>query len=121
MRAWRVFFIAAALYNFAAGLPLLLAPEMMLAQMGGVVPEDLLYHRVAGLLILCFGALYAMVARDPARFGPTVWLGVLGKAGVIVLVAEAYLAGRVPFDGFAVALGDLVFVVGFVWFLMQRR
>lgn len=118
---WRVFFIAAAFYNFAAGLPLLLAPEMILAQMGGAVPEELLYHRVAGLLILCFGALYAMVARDPARFGPTVWLGVLGKAGVIVLVAGAYLAGRVPFDGFAVALGDLMFVVGFVWFLVRER
>ena len=119
--AWRLFFIAAALYNLAAGLPLLVAPDVMLAQLGGAVPDDLLYHRVAGLLILCFGALYAMVARDPARFGPMVWLGVVGKTGVILLVAEAYLAGRVPFSGFAVALGDLVFVMGFVGFLVRGR
>jgi hypothetical protein len=119
--AWRLFFIAAALYNLAAGLPLLVVPGMMLAQMGGLVPDDLLYHRVAGLLILCFGALYAMVARDPARFGPMVWLGVVGKTGVILMVAEAYLAGRVPLSGFAVALGDLVFVLGFVGFLVRGR
>lgn len=118
---WRIFFIAAALYNLAAGLPLLLAPEAMLTAMHMPVPGDLLYHRVAGLLIVCFGGLYAMVAQEPGRYGPTVWLGVAGKTGVILIVAEAFMAGRVPFDGFAVALGDLAFVAGFLVFLLRAR
>lgn len=120
MTGWRIFFIAAALYNFAAGLPLLVAPEMMLAQMGGAVPDDLLYHRVTGWLVVLFGGLYAMIGRAPERYGPTLWLGVAGKTGVVLLLAEAWAAGRLSTDGFAIALGDVAFTLGFVVFLLRR-
>jgi hypothetical protein len=85
------------------------------------VPDDLLYHRFTGLLILAFGGFYAAVAYDQQRFGPLVWLGAIGKAGVILLMGDAYVSGRVPFAAFAVSLGDLLFVVGFLAFLVLPR
>lgn len=118
---WRLFFIAATLFNIAAGLPLLAAPDAMLQSLNMPVPDDLLYHRFTGLLILAFGGFYAALAYDQQRFGPLLWLGAIGKTGVILLMGEAYVSGRVPFQAFAVSLGDLLFVIGFLAFLTLPR
>ena len=118
---WHIFFIAATLFNIAAGLPLLAAPDAMAQSLNMPVPDDLLYHRFTGLLILAFGGFYAAMAYDQERFGPLLWLGAAGKAGVILLMGEAYVSGRVPFAAFAVSLGDVLFVVGFLAFLVLPR
>ena len=118
---WRIFFIVATLFNIAAGLPLLAAPDAMAQSLNMPVPDDLLYHRFTGLLILAFGGFYAAMAYDQERFGPLLWLGAAGKAGVILLMGEAYVSGRVPFAAFAVSLGDVLFVVGFLAFLVLPR
>lgn len=115
---WRLFFWVALVFNLLAGSPLLFAPDLMLRSFGTDVPPDLLFHRFTGLLVVCFGALYALVALDPVRFRPLVWVGIVGKAGVVALFTEAYVSGRVPFSQYAISLGDVAFVVGFVAFLM---
>lgn len=116
--SWRLFFLVALIFNLLAGLPLLLAPNMMLSSLGTDVPPDLLFHRFTGLLVVCFGGLYALVAQDVVRFRPLVWLGIVGKAGVVALFTEAYVNGRVPFSLYAISLGDVAFIVGFVAFLL---
>lgn len=116
--SWRLFFWIATVFNLLAGLPLLLAPNIMLTALGSDAPADFLFHRFTGLLVVCFGGLYALVAQDAVRFRPLVWLGIAGKAGVVALFTEAYLSGRVPFSLYAISLGDVAFVVGFVAFLM---
>jgi hypothetical protein len=118
MSGWRLFFIVAAIFNFAAGLPLLIAPDAMGATLGLPMPDDLLIHRLAGLLIACFGGLYAYVAQDLERYRPLMWLGVVGKAGVFVLFTQAWFAGTVPLPAYVVAFGDLAFGVGFLVFLL---
>ena len=116
---WRTFFVVAAVFNFAAGLPLLLAPEMMLSTLGMAAPGDLLFHRMTGLLVVCFGVVYYFVSQDLARYQPLVWLGVAGKTGVVALFAQAFAAGLVPAPAFAVAIGDLLFAVGFLVFVLS--
>ncbi|MFM9865877.1 MAG: hypothetical protein ACKVRO_19965 [Micropepsaceae bacterium] len=117
MKGWRLFFWVALGFNLLAGLPLLLAPDLMMTSLGVPVPADLLFHRVTGLLVACFGVLYAFVAHDAVRFRPLVWLGIVGKGGVVALFTEAYVSGRIPFQAYAVSLGDLAFVAGFILFL----
>jgi hypothetical protein len=59
---WRPFFYTAALYNLligGAGLANTAAP---------------VNDRIVGLLVLCFGIVYALVGRDAARFGPVLWV-----------------------------------------------
>ncbi len=121
MAGWRWFFWVATVFNFVAGLPLLLAPGAMMTSLGVEVPPDLLFHRFTGLLVVCFGGLYALVAQDAVRFRPLVWLGIVGKAGVVALFTEAYMNGRVPFSLYAVSLGDLAFIAGFAGFLWATR
>jgi hypothetical protein len=119
MTGWRLFFWVAMAFNFAAGLPLLIAPAEMQASLGVAAPDDLLFHRFTGLLVVCFGVVYAFIAQDLMRYRPLVWLGVIGKSGVVALFTEAWMAGRVPFQSYAISLGDAAFVVGFLVFLLS--
>lgn len=118
---WRTFFVVAAVFNFAAGLPLLLAPDVMLSTLGVAVPDDLLFHRLTGLLVVCFGVAYYLISQDLARYQPLVWLGIAGKAGVFVLFGQAFAAGLVPMPPFALAIGDLLFAVGFLVFVLSYK
>ena len=117
MAKWHVLFAVAAAFNFLMGVPLLLVPTWMASAVGMMVPDDLLFHRIAGALIACFGGLYAFIANDPIRYRPLAALGAIGKATAVVVFTQAWLAGKVPSPAYALALGDLAFVVGFLTFL----
>lgn len=80
----RRFFVGAALFNFGAGLPALLAPAWALETFGLAPLPDHLFVRATGLLVATFGIAYWLVARDLAR-RDIVWLGVVGKLGVVAL------------------------------------
>ena len=121
MRVWKILFVTAALFNFAVGLPMLLAPEAMLASLGQPVPDDLLMTRLASLLIVVLGVGYGMVARDPAANRPILWLGVLGKAPIPVLVWLSGGQAALASSAFVLSLGDLAFAALFLVFLLTHR
>src|SRR3990167_8572285 len=77
---WRGFFWAACLFNLLIGIGAMLSPEASVDA------------RIVGVLVLGFGVVYLQVARDPMRFAPVLWAGVLGKLGVVGLFALGFLA-----------------------------
>lgn len=105
---WRGFFWAAAVFNFVVGLSGMLAP----------VPT--IDSRIIGLFIFSFGVIYALVASAPNRFGPALWAGVIGKLGVVGLLAPEALG----VEGSGLLIGilalDTVFAIGFLAFLLTR-
>ncbi|HRD47497.1 MAG TPA: hypothetical protein PLF78_13560 [Caulobacter sp.] len=121
MRVWTAIFALAALFNFAVGLPMLLAPEAMLAGVGQPIPEDLLTTRMASLLIVVLGIGYAMVARDPVANRPILWLGVIGKAPIPLLVWLSGGATALQSTAFLLSLGDLAFAALFLTYLLRSR
>ena len=121
MRLWKILFVIAALFNFAVGLPMLLAPEAMLTSLGQPVPDDLLMTRLASLLIVVLGIGYGMVARDPVANRPILWLGVLGKAPIPALVWLSGGAAALASSAFVLSLGDLAFAALFLTFLLTYR
>ena len=121
LAAWRVFFALAAGFNFVVALSFLLAPETILAALNVPVLGDLLFHRLTGFLVLCFGIGYAFAAHDPQRNRAIVWIGLIGKAGVVALFTQAWLSGTLPFTAFAVSFGDIIFAIGFAAFLITNR
>jgi hypothetical protein len=105
---WRAMLALAALYNLVIGVIALHSP-------GASVDA-----RIVGLLVACFGAVYALTARDPLRFAPMLWAGVVGKLGVIALVWPQVRAGTaIPGTGMVLA-GDALFTLGFLAFLLTR-
>lgn len=121
MRVWTVVFILAAVFNFAVGLPMLIALEAMLASLGQAVPDDLLMTRLASLLIVVLGIGYAMVARDPVANRSILWLGVIGKAPIPLLVWQGGGAAVLSSPAFLLSLGDLAFAALFLIYLARRR
>jgi hypothetical protein len=113
---WRRVFLVAALFNFAAGVPALLAPAQALAAFGLPPLPDHLFVRATGLLVASYGVGYWLVSR---RLGlrEIVWLGVVGKLGVVVLFTWAWGQGSLPTRAFAVGMGDLLFAAVFLVFL----
>ncbi|MFU7529527.1 hypothetical protein [Qipengyuania sp. ASV99] len=105
---WRTFFWTACLFNFVIGA------------LGMFSPEATVDARIIGLLVLCFGIIYFLVARDPARFGSTLWAGVVGKIGVVALLGPSAIGpGGDPIVA-AVLAGDALFAIGFLAFLLTR-
>lgn len=105
-RFWSWILGAAAAYNLVVGLPGLFAP-------GAGDPD-----RIVALLVACFGVVYGLVAREPLRLAPVLWAGVLGKIGVVALMAPEVLARRaVPGTG-AILLGDMAFTLACLAFLL---
>ena len=121
MGVWKLIFWVAAIFNFAVGLPMLLAPEVLLPAIGQALPEDLLLIRLAALLIVVLGIGYGMVARDPAANRPILWLGVLGKAPIPLLVWISGGAAALSSSAFVLSLGDLAFAALFLLFLLTHR
>ena len=121
MGVWKLIFWVAAIFNFAVGLPMLLAPEMLLPAIGQPLPDDLLMIRLAALLIVVLGIGYGMVARDPAANRPILWLGVLGKAPIPLLVWISGGAAALSSSAFVLSLGDLAFAALFLLFLLTHR
>lgn len=106
LTGWRAMLAAAALYNLVIGLTALHTP-------GASVDA-----RIVGLLVACFGVVYALTARDPLRFAPLLWVGVVGKLGVIALVWPQVSTGSAAPGTGAVLAGDALFTLGFLAFLL---
>lgn len=106
---WRRFFWVATIFNFVIGLA------------GMLTPEATIDARIIGLLVFAFGLIYFLVARDPLRFAPVLWAGVLGKVGVVALLGpDAFRASGDPIIA-GVLIGDALFALGFLAFLFTRE
>ncbi|WP_324828507.1 hypothetical protein [Qipengyuania zhejiangensis] len=108
-KRWRVFFRVAAAYNLVIGLGAFLD-----AAWGS--PEA-----VSGVLVFCFGLVYALVGNDPRRYAPMVIAGIVGKSMVVAMLGPPnWAAGGDAAIG-AIVAGDLVFTIGFIIFLWRNR
>ena len=105
-RNWRSFFWAAMAFNVIIGT------------VGMLSPAADVDARIIGLLVRGFGFVYFFVARDPLRFAPVLWAGILGKVGVVALLApQAFGPDGDPIVAGALG-GDGLFAIGFLAFLL---
>ncbi len=106
--AWRAFFYAASAYNLLLGLA------------GMASPGSTVDAKIVGLLVFAFGMVYYLVARDPLRFAPVLWAGVLGKVGVVVMLAPDAFGPTGDRLMAGILVGDALFALGFLAFLLTR-
>ena len=121
----RMFFWA-AVWNFVAGAPALLFYERQFklvfgeAAYTGDFHQALLFRSFA-LSVLVFGIGYWAVSRDITQNRVIVWLGAAGKILVFAFFTDALLRGHATMAGWVVSIGDLLWAVGFFWFLYRTR
>lgn len=108
-KGWSWLLWAAAAYNWVVALP-------------GLANGDAAVNdRIVALLVSCFGVVYAITARDPARYAPMLWAGIIGKLGIVALLLPAVQAGTAAAGTGLVLAGDALFTVGFLALLFTAR
>lgn len=118
----RVWFLAAAVYNVVWGTVVVLFPRDLF-RLAGVPPTNYpALFQCIGMLVLAYAPAYWLVWRDPARFGPFVWSGLIGKVLGPVGFVVAALRGDLPWSFFwLIALNDLPWIPAFVVFAARMR
>lgn len=115
-----VLFNAAAMFNLAAGIPLLVAPGFMAGLLAlEITPAGILFMQLTALAIAGFGIIYGLIARDPLRHQPYILLGVGLKLAFVGFVYAYWLRGHIGGLLPLLAVGDVIFSVLFL--LAYRR
>lgn len=110
----RKLFISAAWFNILAGLPLLVAMGPVAGLMGlQLNPTAVLFIHITAGLIVVFGGVYWMIARDPVRYRPYIPLGIILKIFFVVVVYGHWLSGSVSWPLPALAFVDVIYAVLF--------
>jgi hypothetical protein len=88
-RKWSLMFLAAAIFNFAMGGPIFLAPgsSYRLAYRGPSTESTLRFWGDFGFAVLLIGVGYWMVSRDLVRNRGIVWLGIFAKLFDVVTLS----------------------------------
>lgn len=115
-----------AAWNLVIGLSILVAPMLSLRLLYGhePSPDDQLLamlNRDFAWCVLLFGIGYGIVALDPSRNHSLIWLGILGKLGVVAVLGQRWLTGAATAWVLPAAAGDLVFAALFAWFLWRSH
>jgi hypothetical protein len=120
---WTGMFVAAALFNFAIGIPLMLARQWAFelaftsgsAANAGVAPD---LWADFGYCVTLIGVGYLIVARDVASNRGLVWLGIFAKLFDVVVLTWRFFLGMTRPIVLLPASIDALFVVLFVCFLI---
>lgn len=123
MKAWRIFFGVAALFNVFGGVMGWLSFEQQLVDKGFPAPNYPFFAQLLFLAVIIFGIGYAMVAADPLGNRGIVWLGLLAKISGVVMTYWAVSQGQVPEEPYAVQplFADLPWAIAFAIFLWRTR
>jgi hypothetical protein len=124
-RYFQAFFMIAAVWNFAGGLPGAMFPALMFEREFGRVLEDpslvAIYRGAWGTSVL-YGIGWLIVAQAPAHHWGIVAMGGLGKMLFALNLAYMYLNGWTSDFALVVIAGDFFFVLGFIaYFFWLRR
>lgn len=122
LNAYRPWFYAAALYNLLWGAFVCVFPG---AYFKILKIEPLNYpsmFQAIGMIVGVYALGYWLIARDPARYGPFVYVGLLGKIlGPLGFLVSA-LQGTLPWSfGLVNLTNDIIWLPAFIGFAIQLR
>ncbi len=113
---WSGYFKAAALFNLAVALPMLVMPPLVAVMLGDASLNHPPLTQLLAWMILTFGVGYWLVARDPVRNGTIAALGAMGKLGVVVIAWIGFASGSTPLLLALLTVADLLWAIGFLRF-----
>jgi len=115
---YRWLFLVAAVYDLALGIAFFLFGEQVLRELSVDIPPHISYIHLPAVFVFVQGVGYAIVAMNPLGNLGIVKVGIIYKASYSALAAYYLLTDQIPAMFFAwFGLFDLLFFVGFVWFL----
>ncbi len=118
--AFKPWFYAAAVYNAIWGTLASLFPDALFRMLGMPPLNYPSMFQCIGMMVGVYAIAYWLIARDPVRFGPLVYVGLLGKVlGPVGFVWSA-LQHQLPWSfGWINVFNDLVWLPAFVLFAVK--
>ena len=122
MDRYKPWFYAAAIYNVLWGSLVVIWPHALFDLLGIPRPNYPALFQSIGMIVGVYALGYWLIARDPARFGPFVYVGLLGKIfGPIGFLFTA-LRGELPWAfGWINVMNDIVWLPVFLLFARELR
>jgi hypothetical protein len=125
-RFWSRLFFVAALFNFAIGVPLMLARHWAfnlafvsdITATPGVGPD---LWADFGYCVALIGVGYLIVAFKPMQNRAIVWLGILAKGFDVVVLTWRTVIGMTQPIVLLPAGIDGLFILAFIWFLAATK
>jgi small multidrug resistance pump len=109
LQIYRRWFYAAAIYNAAWGIAVVLFPDPVLRLAGLDSPGATPLIQVMGMMVGVYAYGYYLLAREPRRYCGLIWIGLAGKTfGPIGFVYSA-ATGTLPWTfGWICVFNDLI-------------
>jgi hypothetical protein len=118
--AWRWFFLLAAVYDIGLGLAFMVGGDAILEAIGMQTPPHVAYYQLAAVFVTVQGISYLFAWHDAMANRGIIWVGVIYKAAYAGLAVWYIALGLLPSVFFVPwAAADLLFMVGFLWFLLR--
>lgn len=121
---FRIFFVIAALWNFAGAIPGLIDTAGMFEREFGRALTDpvmVAVYRGAWGTALLYGFGFLMVALNPQRHTGIVAMGGLGKALFALNLLQMHLNGWTSDFAIVVIAGDVLFVAIFLLYFVRLK
>ena len=122
---WPKIFFIAALFNYAMGLPILLATEwtydLVYTETISRVPMALSLWADFGIMVILIGYGYQLVSQDITKNRGIVLLGIFAKLFDVITLSYRFITDIANAIVLIPAFIDSVFVVLFVMFWYQTR
>lgn len=121
---YKYLFLIGAIWNIVLGIVYIFTSLFMKGsfEMFGVEepPSLIFYHLFFGIVIV-YGIGYYLVSANLDKNHGIVLLGILGKLWAFLVVGFYYFAGDINLLGVGPAIGDLIFAILFIEFLLNYK
>ena len=123
---YKALFIIGGVWNFILSVPFLLLSFfdrtlLSLFVVGIFTGATLMYYQVFLWFVIVFGIGYTIVGLNLDKNHGIVLLGVIAKILAFISFIAYYLSGDVPFSLAMIGIGDLIFAILFIEFLINYK
>ena len=119
LRRYRGWFFAAALYNAIWGTLVGLFPDVIFRWIGAPPPNYPALMQCIGMMVGVYAIGYWLIAIDPIRYGPFVYVGLAGKVLGPLGFLWAASQGQLPWSfGWVNVANDLIWLPAFIAFAL---
>ncbi|MHA1266832.1 MAG: hypothetical protein ACTSRS_16465 [Candidatus Helarchaeota archaeon] len=116
---YRIFFLLAALWNWAIGVPFVFIWKSMAINFGITVPNSPLWIELFCWLVVILGIGYFLVSRNIHKNHGVVFIGLLSKITVFLYFAYYLFIGEINVLLFLMSVVDFIFACIMIEFLIH--
>lgn len=121
MEKWfRITLLATAVMNICGALTFVPANRSARAMLSVPEPHPM-YLWILAIWIFAFGLCYLWMAVTQSRERLFIVIGAIGKLSFFGVLAVCSITGELPFQTTLAGVGDFIFGLLFVWWLVKHR